>query len=154
MTPAQNRMVLELSSLPANVGVARLAVGAFASALDFTLPELDEIKVAVSEAVTNCVIHAYPDQPGTIRIEAEIARGALSVTVTDYGRGIGDVEQARQPAFSTDPERMGLGFAFMESFTDSLEVISQPGRGTTVRMEKRVAPRTAAAGPEAAAGAG
>ncbi len=134
-----NRMRLELASRAENVGVARVAVAAFAGPLGFTLAELEEIKVAVSEAVSNAVLHGYPEGEGTVRIEAEAAEGALELVVEDQGRGIEDVAQARRPAFSTDPARMGLGFVFMESFSDSLEVSSSPGRGTRVRMRKRPA---------------
>ncbi|MDA8147128.1 MAG: anti-sigma F factor [Thermaerobacter sp.] len=130
-------MRLELASRAENVGVARVAVAAFAGPLGFTLGELEEIKVAVSEAVSNAVLHGYPEGEGTVRIEAEAADGALELVVEDQGRGIEDVVQARRPAFSTDPERMGLGFVFMESFSDSLEVSSSPGQGTRVRMRKR-----------------
>ncbi|MDA8064231.1 MAG: anti-sigma F factor [Thermaerobacter sp.] len=130
-------MRLELASRAENVGVARVAVAAFAGPLGFTLGELEEIKVAVSEAVSNAVLHGYLGAEGTVRIEAEAAEGALELVVEDQGRGIEDVAQARRPAFSTDPERMGLGFVFMESFSDSLEVSSSPGQGTRVRMRKR-----------------
>lgn len=134
-------MRLEVSSLPDNVGVARVAIASFASQLDFTLSEIDEIKVAVSEAVTNAVIHGYRDRPGLIRITAMAREDKLEITVEDEGSGIPDVETARQPSFSTDPDRMGLGFVFMESFMDELEVASRPGEGTRVRMVKR--PQTA-----------
>ena len=134
---SESFMRLEIASLPDNVGVARVAIASFASQLDFTLSEVDEIKVAVSEAVTNAVIHGYRDCPGLVRITA-VARGdELEITVEDEGSGIPDVEAARQPSFSTDPDRMGLGFVFMESFMDELEVASRPGEGTRVRMVKR-----------------
>lgn len=131
-------MVLELTSQPENVGVARVAVGAFASALPgLTLAELDEIKVATSEAVTNAVVHGYRGTRGIVRIAAEIDGDALWIEVSDRGVGIADVALARQPSYSTDPERMGLGFAFMESFMDEVAVTSELGRGTSVRMVKR-----------------
>lgn len=134
----RNKMALELSSHAENVGVARVAVGAFAATLEgLTLAELDEIKVAVSEAVTNAVLHGYRHGTGVVRIEGEIDGDVLGITVTDYGVGIADVELARQPSYSTDPERMGLGFVFMESFMDEVAVTSELGRGTTVRMVKR-----------------
>jgi len=132
-----NYLALELWSLPANVGVARVAVAAFAAQLDFTWAELEELKVAVSEAVTNAVVHGYRGTGGPVRIRASHEDGALVVTVEDQGSGIADVAQARQTSYSTDPDRMGLGFTFMESFTDELDVWSQPGVGTTVRMRKR-----------------
>lgn len=132
-------MVLEILNLPANVGVARVAVGAFASALDFTLAELDEIKVAISEAVTNAVVHAYAGEPGIIRLEARVEGNQLTVIVTDRGGGIPDVSLARRASYSTDPERMGLGFVFMESFMDRLEVESGPS-GTKITMVKAAQP--------------
>ena len=133
----RNSMTLEMDSRPENVGVARLSVGAFASGLDFTLSELDEIKVAVSEAVTNAIVHGYPGTPGRVRIEAEIVDRELRLTISDWGEGIADVALARTPSYSTDPERMGLGFVFMESFMDELEVASAVKEGTVVKMTKR-----------------
>lgn len=146
-------MQLEILAVPENVGVARLALGSFASQMDFSLAELDEIKVAVSEAVTNSVVHAYPDAPGNVLISAAHDDAELVITVRDQGRGIADVAQARQPSFSTDPERMGLGFVFMESFMDELSVESRPGHGTAVTMKKRCQPgrRTGAAVEESPA---
>lgn len=132
----QNELVLEFPSLPENVGLARVAVAAFAGQLDFTLAELEEVKVAVSEAVTNCVVHAYDGQPGRVRVVARRQGPRLEVVVEDRGVGIPDIQQARQPAWSTDPDRMGLGFVFMESFMDGLEVESRVGEGTRVRMWK------------------
>jgi stage II sporulation protein AB (anti-sigma F factor) len=139
--PDVNRMKLEVPSLPANAELCRLAVAIFAGALPFTLSEIEQLKVAISEAVGNCALHAYPDGPGPVLVRAGIRGGALWVEVRDWGRGIDDVGRARQPAFttSTDPDRMGLGFAFMEQFTDALEVDSAPGAGTAVRMWKRPA---------------
>lgn len=149
----RNTMQLEILAVPENVGVARLALGSFASQMDFSLAELDEIKVAVSEAVTNSVVHAYPDAPGNVLISAAHDDAELVITVRDQGRGIADVAQARQPSFSTDPERMGLGFVFMESFMDELSVESRPGHGTAVTMKKRCQPgrRTGAAAEESPA---
>jgi len=132
-----NIMELRFPSLAENVGMARVAVAAFASQLGFTVPEVEELRVAVSEAVSNAVIHAYPDEPGWVEVTCKLREGTLLVTVRDYGCGIEDVEAARRPAYSSDPERMGLGFAFMDSFMDSVEVESQVGKGTTVRMTKR-----------------
>lgn len=130
-------MLLELDSRPENVGIARLAVGAFAGSLGFTLAELDEIKVAVSEAVTNCIVHGYRQGGGTVRIEGRISGDVLHVSVSDRGCGIADLDAARTAAFSSEPDRMGLGFVFMESFMDGLEVTSVIGEGTTVHMSKR-----------------
>lgn len=140
----ENKMVLELDSRPENVGIARLAVGAFAGTLGFTLAELDEIKVAVSEAVTNCIVHGYRDGSGTIRIEGRISGDELQLTVSDRGCGIADVDAVRTAAYSTEPGRMGLGFVFMESFMDGLEVRSAVGEGTTVHMSKRCEQQPAA----------
>lgn len=133
---SRNEVRIEFPSLPENVGLARVAVAAFAGQLDFTMAEIEEIKVAVSEAVTNCVVHAYDGTPGLVRVTARREGRTLELVVEDSGRGIGDVDQARQPAWSSDPERMGLGFVFMESFMDGLEVASRPGEGTRVRMWK------------------
>lgn len=133
---AQNEMRLEIMSRPENVGLARVAVAAFAGQLDFTLGDLEEIKVAVSEAVSNSVLHAYEDPTGRIEVTVRIDGPVLEIVVEDWGKGIPDVDEARQPAFSTDPERMGLGFVFIESFMDEVEVRSQPGAGTVVRMRK------------------
>ncbi|MEW5935007.1 MAG: anti-sigma F factor [Bacillota bacterium] len=132
-----NYLHLEFPSLPPNVGVVRVAVASFAAQLGFTWAELEELKVAVSEAVTNAVVHAYPRHPGRVRVRVRLDGGALVVEVEDEGVGIADVERARQTSFTTDPERMGLGFTFMESFTDHVEVWSEPGRGTRVTLVKR-----------------
>lgn len=135
---AHNRAVLELDSLPENVGVARLMVAMLAAQADFTVAEVDEVKLAVSEAVTNAVVHGYGSAPGhTVRLEVVLEGGLLNVVVEDQGRGIDNVELAMQPAVSSDPDRMGLGFCFMESHMDSLHVESTPGRGTRVSMTKK-----------------
>ncbi len=132
-----NSMALEFLSLPENVGLARVAVAAFAAQVDMTLNELEEIKVAVSEAVSNAIIHGYGGAPrGTVRVAVERTQAGLVIIVEDKGCGIPDVALAMQPAYSTDPERMGLGFAFMQSFMDDLEVTSEVDRGTRVKMFK------------------
>ncbi|MCL6612114.1 MAG: anti-sigma F factor [Peptococcaceae bacterium] len=132
-----NRMRVEFTSLPANVAFARVAAAAFASQLDFTLNDLEEIKVAVSEAVTNAIVHGYENSAGgTVVLAVEIRKNTLKIVVEDTGKGIEDMEKALQPAYSTDPERMGLGFAFMQSFSDSLKVESKPNAGTRVTMTK------------------
>jgi len=133
----RNRLVLEILSLPENVGLARVAVASFAAQLEFSWGEIEEIKVATSEAVSNAVIHAYPEGTGTIRITATLRDRELEMVVEDEGGGIEDVAKAREPSFSTQPDRMGLGFVFMDSFMDLLEVESAVGRGTRVRMVKR-----------------
>lgn len=135
---ARNRVVLELASIPENVGVARLLVAMVAAQADFTVAEVDEVKLAVSEAVTNAVVHGYNSEPGcVIRLEVSLEGKLLAVVVSDEGRGIENISLAMQPAVSSDPDRMGLGFCFMESHMDTLHVESTPGRGTRVRMTKR-----------------
>lgn len=140
-----NFLRLEVASQAENIGLVRVAVAAFAAQDDLTLDQLEEIKVATSEAVTNAIVHGYGKQRDrVVRVEVTRWPGALEITVSDDGVGIADVEQAMQPAFSTDPERMGLGFAFMQSFMDSVEVRSRPGEGTTVIMRRQLAPPPAA----------
>ncbi|MFZ5817429.1 MAG: anti-sigma F factor [Bacillota bacterium] len=135
---ARNRVVVELASIPENVGVARLLAAMIAAQGEFTVAEVDEVKLAVSEAVTNAVIHGYGGEPGhLVRLEITLADGNLEILVVDQGCGIADIQLAMQPAVSSDPERMGLGFCFMESHMDSLRVDSVPGKGTRVLMTKR-----------------
>ncbi|HLT58281.1 MAG: anti-sigma F factor [Limnochordales bacterium] len=133
-----NQVVLEFPSKPENVAFARTAVAVFAAQLDFTLDELDEIKVAVSEAVSNAVIHAYGDTVGTVRVEAAITTGGeLILRIIDRGQGIPDVAAARQPQWTSRPEeRMGLGFTFMEEYMDAVDVESAPQAGTRVTLRK------------------
>ncbi|OAT86460.1 anti-sigma F factor [Desulfotomaculum copahuensis] len=132
-----NQLKMEFSSRPENVAFARVAVAAFAAQLDFTLNDLEEIKVAVSEAVANAIIHGYGNSPdGIVRVGAVITDRMLEVRVEDDGRGIADVKRALQPSFSTDPDRMGLGFVFMQSFMDRVQVESAAGKGTRVIMSK------------------
>ena len=139
----ENYVTLEFSSRSANEGFARTAAACFAAQLDPTLEEINDIKTAVSEAVTNAIVHAYPDSIGQVVVKVRICPDqVLEVTVRDHGRGIPDVEKARQPMFTTGgEERSGMGFTIMESFMDRLVVRSTPGRGTTVVMRKRLAPR-------------
>ena len=130
----ENEVTLQFPSQSSNEGFIRSAVACFAAQMDPTLNELEDIKTAVSEAATNAIVHAYPDRIGTGQV--------LEITVRDYGRGIPDVEKARQPMFTTGgEERSGMGFTIMESFMDSLKVRSVAGRGTTVVMKKKIAPR-------------
>ena len=138
-----NSMRLEVPSRSANESFARSAVGCFAAQLDPTLEELGDIKTAVSEAVTNCIVHAYLDGIGRVLIRARIlADRSLEITVRDWGKGIEDVEQARTPMFTTGGDnRSGMGFTIMESFMDSLRVRSSPGKGTTVVMRRKIAER-------------
>lgn len=133
----RNHFLIRFTSLSENVGLARVMAAAFAAQFDFTLNEIEEIKVAVSEAVSNSVIHGYENNPGEIEFIMNLYEDQLEYIITDFGKGIDDIEQARQPSFSSDPERMGLGFVFMESFMDELYVTSNPGQGTKVRMIKK-----------------
>ncbi len=124
-------------SRPENVGLCRVAVATFAANIGFTLSEIEEIKVAVSEAVSNVVVHAYPATEGLIELGCREIEAGIAITVRDEGVGIQDVALARQASYSTDPERMGLGFVFMESFSDDFFVESAPGKGTRIEMRKR-----------------
>lgn len=134
-----NEMALEFDSRSQNEGFVRVAVAAFATQLNPTLEEVADLKTAVSEAVTNVVIHAYREKTGKVRIECSVRGKEMTVTVIDYGVGIENIEKAMEPLYTTRPEldRSGMGFAFMEAFMDELEVESQPGQGTTVRMKKK-----------------
>ncbi|MBQ1729216.1 MAG: anti-sigma F factor [Oscillospiraceae bacterium] len=140
----QNSVKIEFPSISANEGFSRGVASAFAAQLDPTLTELGDIKTAVSEAVTNAIVHAYPDTIGMIYIKARVLPGdVLEISVKDRGQGIEDVERAREPLFTTGGEdRSGMGFTIMESFMDSLKVRSQPGRGTTVIMRKKIEKRS------------
>ena len=138
-----NEVTLTFPSRSSNEGFARSAAACFAAQMDPTLNELEDIKTAVSEAVTNAIVHGYPDAIGTVTLKLRVCPGnILELTVKDKGRGIPDVEKARQPMFTTGgAERSGMGFTIMESFMDQLLVRSVPGRGTTVTMKKKLAPR-------------
>ena len=140
---ALNYIKLEVPSKSSNEGFARMAASAFAAQMDPTLEELGDIKTAVSEAVTNCIVHAYPEQLGRIHMRLRILpEGELEIQVRDWGKGIEDVERAMQPLFTTGgEERSGMGFTIMESFTDKLRVRSRPGRGTTVTMLRTIRSR-------------
>ena len=143
MTRAENYVTVEFLSRSSNEGFARTAAAAFAAQLDPTLDELGDIKTAVSEAVTNAIVHGYPNVLGKVLVKAKICEGnVLEVSVKDRGRGIPDVEKARQPMFTTGgEERSGMGFTIMESFMDHIAVKSVPGKGTTVTLRKKLAPR-------------
>ncbi|HIR85570.1 MAG TPA: anti-sigma F factor [Candidatus Limivicinus faecipullorum] len=138
-----NYIKLEFPSRSSNEAFARTAAAAFAAQLDPTLEELGDIKTAVSEAVTNSIVHAYPDSIGRIAMRLRIIKGnTLEVSIRDWGTGIADVEQAMTPLFSTGgEERSGMGFTIMGSFMDKLKVRSSPGRGTTVTMQRFISPR-------------
>lgn len=135
-----NTMNLEFLSLSENEGFARVVAAAFATQLNPTAAEIAEIKTAVSEAVTNAIIHGYENTVGTVRIEAKIHKNMLEIAVIDYGWGIADIDEARKPLFTGKPEleRSGMGFSIMESFMDSVKVISRLGEGTTVKMTKKI----------------
>ena len=138
-----NYISMDFLSRSVNEGFARMAVAAFAAQLDPTLEELGDIKTAVSEAVTNATVHAYPDTLGRIVLKGRILDdNILEITVRDWGRGIPDVEKARQPLYTTGgEERSGMGFTIMESFMDQLRVVSHEGQGTKVVMRRRIARR-------------
>ena len=137
-----NEMKLEFTGVPENESFARVAVSAFAVQLDPTLDVLADIKTAVSEAVTNAIVHGYADAPGGIVTVSAALRddGVLMLEITDKGKGIADIAQAMQPFFTTQPEkeRSGMGFSVMQTFMDKVTVESKPGEGTTVRMQKRL----------------
>ena len=136
----ENYMVLDFPSKSSNEAFARSAVACFAAQMDPTLEELGDIRTAVSEAVTNCIVHAYPDQLGTITLRCRILKDhVLDIVVKDKGVGISDVEQARRPAYTTGgSDRSGMGFTIMESFMTDLEITSRPGKGTTVHMRRKL----------------
>ena len=136
----ENYMVLEFPSKSTNEAFARGAVACFAAQLDPTLEELGDIRTAVSEAVTNCIVHAYPNQIGIITLRCRILKNnTLDVIVKDKGVGIEDIESARKPSFTTGGnERSGMGITIMESFMTSFEIISAPGKGTVVHMRKKL----------------
>lgn len=148
-----NEMRLDFQAMPENEAFARLAISGFMLPLNPTMEEIADVKTAVSEAVTNAIVHGYGGKGGVIRLRASYdGEGALTVEVIDHGCGIEDIERARQPFFSTasDEERSGMGFTVMESFMDAVAVRSRPGRGTSVAMAKRIGPREEAALPQRA----
>lgn len=149
MKQAMNEMKLTFPSRSANEGFARSAVASFLSQLDPAVDELADLRTAVSEAVTNCIVHAYRDTIGMITIQMRLyADGRTVIKIRDRGCGIADVEQAMEPLFTTGgDDRSGLGFSVMESFTDRLRVSSKPGRGTVVTMEKYIAVKERQAKP-------
>lgn len=136
-----NHMKLEFPSLPENEAFARIAVSAFAVQLNPTLDVLADIKTAVSEAVTNAIVHGYGDAPGLVTVTAGLqGDGTLEIQVRDQGKGIADIAQAMQPFFTTQPEkeRSGMGFSVMQTFMDQVQVESALGKGTTVLMKKKL----------------
>ncbi|WP_416197786.1 MAG: anti-sigma F factor [Sporanaerobacter sp.] len=135
----KNYMKLEFLSKSTNEAFARVVVAAFASQLDPTIEEISDIKTAVSEAVTNAIIHGYEDTEGIVTIEAIIENQEIEILVYDNGKGIEDLEKAMEPFYTSRPEleRSGMGFTVMETFMDKLEVVSHIGEGTVVKMRKK-----------------
>ena len=141
---AENTTKIQFDSLSVNEAFARGAAAAFLARYDPTVPQLADIKTAVSEAVTNCIVHAYPDRVGPVLMTLAVYPGReVRITVADKGIGIPDIRQAMEPLFTTGnpEERSGLGFAVMQSFMDSVKVVSKPNRGTTVTMKRRIRSR-------------
>ncbi len=140
MMKFNNFMILEFPSKSCNEAFARSAVACFAAQMDPTLEELGDIRTAVSEAVTNCIVHAYPNELGLITVRCRILKdNVLDVVVKDKGVGIADIEQAKRPMFTTGgTDRSGMGFTIMESFMTSFELTSAPGKGTTVHMRRKI----------------
>ena len=143
-----NEAVVTFLSRSANEGFARTTAACFAAQLDPTLDEVNDIRTAVSEAVTNCIVHAYPDTLGPVTMRLRLFEdNTLEIQVKDKGVGIPDVEQARQPMYTTGgTERSGMGFTIMESFMDKLRIRSAPGKGTVVTMRRRISRRAGATG--------
>ena len=135
-----NEMQLIFDSRSSNESFARVAVASFMTALNPTVEEVSDVKTAVSEAVTNAIIHGYENEVHNICIRCRTEDKTLYLEISDEGKGIEDVQQAMEPMFTTKPEldRSGMGFSFMEAFMDHLEVVSAPGKGTTVKMEKTI----------------
>lgn len=135
-----NYMILDFPSKSCNEAFARSAVACFAAQMDPTLEELGDIRTAVSEAVTNCIVHAYPESLGTITLRCRILKdNILDIVIKDKGVGIADIEQARRPAYTTGgADRSGMGFTIMESFMTNLDIQSSPGKGTTVHMRRKL----------------
>ncbi|NLB80358.1 MAG: anti-sigma F factor [Clostridiaceae bacterium] len=135
-----NDMMVRFPSKSANEGFARVAVAAFVAQLDVTVEELADIKTAVSEAVTNAIVHGYENQKGYITVKCKIKEDIVEISVIDNGHGIEDIEKARQPLYTSHPEleRSGMGFTVMETFMDSIDIASALGVGTTVLMKKKI----------------
>lgn len=135
-----NEANISFKALSSNEGFARMCVAAFVSELSPTVSEINDIKTAVSEAVTNCIIHGYSDSKGIIYINLKIKEKTLFIEIKDEGIGIADIDKATQPLYTSKPEqeRSGLGFTVMQSFMDSMDVISYEGKGTTIRLSKNI----------------
>ena len=138
-----NEMKLEFISKSSNEAFARIAVAAFASQLDPTIEELADIKTAVSEAVTNCIIHGYDNKQGIIKITAKLKENKIKIEISDKGKGIENIDVAKEPLYTTKPnlERSGMGFTIMESFMDKVEIESIVGLGTKITMSKVIKPK-------------
>ena len=146
LAPICNEMKLDFPSHSKNESFARAAAGAFIASLDPTASELSDIKCALSEAVTNCTVHAYPDRIGIIRLHIKLrADGSVIISVKDSGIGIPDISKAREPLYTTDAagERSGMGFTVMESFCDSVKITSKPSKGTTVTLTRKLTGKNA-----------
>ncbi len=139
----ENEMKLEFISKSTNEAFARISVAAFASQLDPSIEELADIKTAVSEAVTNSIIHGYDNKTGIVKIKGKLIQNKIIIEISDSGKGIENIEMAKEPLYTTKPnlERSGMGFTIMESFMDSVEVQSIVGLGTKVTMEKTIKPK-------------
>lgn len=135
-----NEMILEIESQSRNESFARMVIAGFVAQLDPTIEEIADIKTAVSEAVTNAIIHGYNSGSGKIKVKCKISNNEVYIEVEDMGVGIEDIEKAMEPLYTSRPEleRSGMGFAFMEAFMDDLEVDSELGKGTTVKMKKQI----------------
>mgnify|MGYP002540710149 CR=1 FL=1 len=135
-----NEMTIIFDSRPTNEALARVAVASFCTQLNPTLEEVSDLKTAVSEAVTNCIIHGYEGEVHKIQVDCRLSGQELTVDVIDHGVGIADIQKAMEPMFTTCPEdgRSGMGFSFMEAFMDQVEVVSAPGKGTSVTMKKKI----------------
>ncbi len=136
----ENEMKVEFLSKSANEAFARITIAAFASQLDPTIEELADIKTAVSEAVTNCIIHGYENRIGIVKMEASLKENEILIEISDHGKGIENIEMAKEPLYTTKPnlERSGMGFTIMESFMDSVNVESVVGLGTKITMRKEI----------------
>ena len=136
----RNEVTITFDAYSVNEGFARMVAAAFAAEFNPTLDEIEDIKTAVSEAVTNAIIHGYEKNPGMVRMAAKIEDNVVSVEISDTGAGIENLEKAMEPMYTTKPEldRSGMGFAFMEAFMDELDVQSELGKGTTIRMKKTI----------------
>ncbi len=135
-----NEMSVSFTSNAQNEGFARMVVAAFITGTNPTLEEVSDVKTAVSEAVTNSIIHGYGDDDGKVIINASVTGRKIYLEIIDYGKGIEDIKKAMEPMYTTRPdeERSGMGFSFMEAFMDKIEVASKPGAGTTVKMWKEI----------------